>query len=188
MTAQRSTFSTALDELKVGRKRSHWMWFIFPQLRGLGRSATAEFYGISSLDETRAYLAHPVLGPRLILCTETALAVEGRSVHAIFGSPDDLKFCSSMTLFALGGRGRERIPACPRPLLRRLLGRADGGVVRSGCGIGSPDGCDRDHSGIRLAACAHRGVGGFQAADEPSWSNAFFVGVVRRPVVARSGR
>src|SRR5689334_20013547 len=77
VTAQGPVFSTALDELKAGRKRSHWMWFIFPQLRGLGRSPTAEFYGLSSLDEARAYLTHPVLGPRLILCTETVLAVEG---------------------------------------------------------------------------------------------------------------
>ena len=101
VTAQEPVFSAALNELKAGRKRSHWMWFIFPQLRGLGRSPTAEFYGLSSLEEARAYLAHPVLGPRLILCTETVLAVEGRSLHAIFGSPDDLKFCSSMTLFTL---------------------------------------------------------------------------------------
>src|SRR5947199_1112600 len=92
--AQEPVFSTVLDELKAGRKRSHWMWFIFPQLRGLGRSATAEFFGISSLDEARAYLAHPVLGPRLILCIGTVLAIEGQSVHGIFGSPDDLKFCS----------------------------------------------------------------------------------------------
>ena len=76
------------------------MWFVFPQLRGLGRSPMAEFYGIGSLDEARAYLAHPVLGPRLTLCTEALLAVEERSLHAILGSPDDLKFCSSMTLFS----------------------------------------------------------------------------------------
>src|SRR4051812_12574295 len=101
VTAQASAFATALDELKAGRKRSHWMWFIFPQLRGLGHSPMAQFYGISSLAEARAYLAHPRLGPRLILCTETVLAVEGRSVHAIFGSPDDMKFRSSMILFAL---------------------------------------------------------------------------------------
>jgi uncharacterized protein (DUF1810 family) len=106
VTAQAPIFSAVLDELKVGQKCSHWMWFIFPQLRGLGRSPTAEFYGLSSLDEARAYLAHPVLGSRLILCTETVLAVEGRSLQAIFGSPDDLKFCSSMTLFALAvGQG-----------------------------------------------------------------------------------
>jgi uncharacterized protein (DUF1810 family) len=106
VTAQAPIFSAVLDELKAGQKRSHWMWFVFPQLRGLGRSPTAEFYGLSSLEEARAYLAHPVLGSRLILCTETVLAVEGRSLQAIFGSPDDLKFCSSMTLFALAvGQG-----------------------------------------------------------------------------------
>jgi uncharacterized protein (DUF1810 family) len=106
VTAQAPIFSAVLNELKAGQKRSHWMWFIFPQLRGLGRSPTAEFYGLSSLDEARAYLAHPVLGSRLILCTETVLAVEGRSLQAIFGSPDELKFCSSMTLFALAvGQG-----------------------------------------------------------------------------------
>src|SRR4051794_22658354 len=77
------------------------MWFIFPQLRGLGHFAMAEFYGIGSLNEARAYLAHGLLGPRLILCTETVLALQGRSLHAIFGSPDDMKFCSSMTLFAI---------------------------------------------------------------------------------------
>ena len=109
VTAQASVFPAVLDELKAGRKRSHWMWFTFPQLRGLGRSPTAEFYGISSLEEARAYLAHPVLGPRLILCTETVLAVEGQSLHAIFGSPDDLKFCSSMTLFALAAGEGESV-------------------------------------------------------------------------------
>src|SRR5215207_3222337 len=101
VTAQVPVFSAVLDELKAGRKRSHWMWFVFPQLRGLGRSPTAEFYGLGSLDEARAYLAHPLLGPRLILCTETVLTVEGQSLHGIFGLPDDLKFGSSMTLFAL---------------------------------------------------------------------------------------
>ncbi len=87
-------------ELADGRKRSHWMWFVFPQLRGLGRSATAQHYGIGSLAEARAYLAHPVLGPRLVECTELVNRVEGRTVHQIFGGPDDLKFHSSMTLFA----------------------------------------------------------------------------------------
>ena len=120
VTAQAPIFSAVLDELKAGQKRSHWMWFIFPQLRGLGRSPTAEFYGLSSLDEARAYLAHPVLGSRLILCTETVLAVEGRSLQAIFGSPDDLKFCSSMTLFALAvGQGES--------VFRRALDRYCGG-------------------------------------------------------------
>jgi uncharacterized protein (DUF1810 family) len=101
VTAQAPVFETALAELRVGRKRTHWMWFVFPQLAGLGRSSTARFYGIGSPDEARAYLAHPVLGPRLELCTRTVLASESPSLHAIFGSPDDLKFRSSMTLFSL---------------------------------------------------------------------------------------
>ena len=100
VTAQAPIFQTALDELKAGQKRSHWMWFVFPQLRGLGRSAMAQFYGIGSLDEARAYLAHPLLGTRLNLCTETVLAIKGRSLAAIFGAPDDMKFHSSMSLFA----------------------------------------------------------------------------------------
>ncbi len=109
VTAQAPIFETALAELKAGRKRSHWMWFIFPQLRGLGSSSTATFYGIGSLEEARAYLAHTVLGPRLILCTEAVLAVKDRSPHAIFGSPDDMKFRSSMTLFALAARDGESL-------------------------------------------------------------------------------
>jgi uncharacterized protein (DUF1810 family) len=100
-TAQAPVFDTVLEELRAGRKRSHWMWFIFPQLRGLGHSATAQFYGIASLDEARAYLADPLLGPRLELCTKTVLESAGSSLRAIFGSPDDMKFRSSMTLFAL---------------------------------------------------------------------------------------
>jgi uncharacterized protein (DUF1810 family) len=100
VTAQAPIFEAALGELRAGRKRSHWMWFVFPQLRGLGRSAMAQFYGLASLEEARAYLAHPVLGARLNLCAETVLAIEGRSLGAIFGSPDDMKFHSSMTLFA----------------------------------------------------------------------------------------
>lgn len=99
--AQEPVFAAALAELRSGRKRTHWMWFVFPQLRGLGRSATATFYGIGSLDEARAYLAHKLLGPRLERCTNAVLAVEGRSPHEIFGSPDDMKFHSSMTLFAI---------------------------------------------------------------------------------------
>ena len=99
--AQAPVFDVALDELKTGRKRSHWMWFVFPQLRGLGVSSLAEFYGVGSLEEARAYLAHPVLGPRLIRCAEAMLAISGKSLHDIFGSPDDMKFPSSMTLFTL---------------------------------------------------------------------------------------
>jgi uncharacterized protein (DUF1810 family) len=101
VTAQAPVFETVLAELRAGRKRSHWMWFVFPQLRGLGQSATARFYSIASIEEARAYLAHPVLGPRLDLCTTIVLGSEGPSLHAIFGSPDDMKFRSCMTLFSL---------------------------------------------------------------------------------------
>jgi uncharacterized protein (DUF1810 family) len=103
--AQDPVMAQVRRELGEGRKRSHWMWFVFPQLRNLGRSAIARHYGIGSLEEARAYLAHPVLGPRLVECTELVNKVEGRSVHEIFGSPDDLKFRSSMTLFALARPG-----------------------------------------------------------------------------------
>ena len=101
VTAQEPVFPSVLAELKAGRKRTHWMWFVFPQLRGLGRSSMATFYGIASLHEARAYLAHPLLGPRLDHCTRTVLDLEDGSLHQIFGSPDDMKFQSSMTLFAL---------------------------------------------------------------------------------------
>jgi uncharacterized protein (DUF1810 family) len=99
VTAQAPVFDTVLAELRAGRKRTHWMWFVFPQLRGLGQSSTARFYGIGSLDEARAYHAHPLLGPRLTRCTRTVLESDAPSLHDIFGSPDDLKFRSSMTLF-----------------------------------------------------------------------------------------
>ena len=98
--AQAPVFETVLGELRAGRKQSHWMWFIFPQLRGLGHSPTAQFYGISSVEEARAYLAHGVLGSRLDQCTRIVLTSEAPSLHALFGSPDDLKFRSCMTLFA----------------------------------------------------------------------------------------
>jgi len=100
MTAQQSVMAQLRRELEAGRKESHWMWFVFPQLRGLGRSEMAHHYGIGSLDEARAYAAHPVLGPRLVECTGLVLAVRGRSAREILGSPDDLKFRSCMTLFA----------------------------------------------------------------------------------------
>ncbi|HSQ20534.1 MAG TPA: DUF1810 domain-containing protein [Blastocatellia bacterium] len=98
--AQRDTYSEAYAELKSGRKASHWMWFVFPQLKGLGHSYNANYFGISSLAEAKAYLEHPVLGPRLRECTTAVNAVSGRTAHEIFGSPDDMKFRSSMTLFA----------------------------------------------------------------------------------------
>lgn len=100
VAAQAAAYDQAHAELREGRKRSHWIWFVFPQLRGLGFSPTSEFYGISSLAEARAYLAHPVLGPRLIEITNLVLATAGSPLHSVLGSPDDLKFCSSMTLFA----------------------------------------------------------------------------------------
>jgi uncharacterized protein (DUF1810 family) len=98
--AQHGTYEQACAELAAGCKRSHWMWFVFPQLKGLGRSATAQHYGIASKAEAQAYWAHPLLGPRLKECTGLVLAVDGRSAQQIFGPPDDLKFRSCMTLFA----------------------------------------------------------------------------------------
>ena len=98
--AQSGAYERALSELRRGAKRSHWMWYIFPQLRGLGQSATSYKYGIASLDEARAYLAHPLLGPRLIECTKLVLEADTALAAAIFPYPDDLKFRSSMTLFA----------------------------------------------------------------------------------------
>ena len=98
--AQAPVIDDVRRELGAGRKRTHWMWFVFPQLAGLGRSPTAQFYGISGLDEARAYLAHPVLGPRLVECTALVNQVQGRTAAEIFGSPDDVKFRSCMTLFA----------------------------------------------------------------------------------------
>jgi uncharacterized protein (DUF1810 family) len=98
--AQARVYPDVLDELRAGRKRSHWIWFIFPQIDGLGSSPTAARYAISSLDEARAYLRHDVLGPRLHDCTRLVNAAQGRSIGEIFGSPDDMKVRSSMTLFA----------------------------------------------------------------------------------------
>lgn len=98
--AQASVYSQALAELRAGHKQSHWMWFVFPQMEGLGMSETARRYGIRSLDEARAYLTHGILGARLIECAEAVLNVTGKSAHDIFGSPDDRKLCSSATLFA----------------------------------------------------------------------------------------
>ncbi|KUI26648.1 calpastatin [Mycobacterium sp. IS-1742] len=98
--AQDPVYDTVIGELRAGRKRSHWIWFIFPQLKGLGRSPTAQYFGIASREEAVAYLEHEVLGPRLRECTRLVLAIEGRSAGEVFGSPDDLKLRSSMTLFA----------------------------------------------------------------------------------------
>jgi len=100
VSAQAAAFPQVLEELQAGEKRSHWIWFIFPQMKGLGHSSQSEYYGIGSLEEAAAYLRHPVLGPRLRQCTQLVTLVEGRTLREILGSPDDLKFRSSMTLFA----------------------------------------------------------------------------------------
>jgi uncharacterized protein (DUF1810 family) len=118
VAAQAPVYAQVTAELAAGRKRSHWMWFVFPQLKGLGRSAMAQHYGIASPAEARAYWAHPLLGPRLAQCTGLVLAIDGRSVHEIFGSPDDLKFRSCMTLFA---------QATGEPLFTRALEKYFGG-------------------------------------------------------------
>jgi uncharacterized protein (DUF1810 family) len=100
VSAQAAVFPQVLEELRAGEKRSHWIWFIFPQMKGLGHSSQSEYYGIGSLEEAAAYLRHPVLGARLRQCTLLVTQVEGRAISRILGYPDDLKFRSSMPLFA----------------------------------------------------------------------------------------
>ena len=100
VSAQATVFPRVVEELQAGEKRSHWIWFIFPQMKGLGHSSQSEYYGIGSFEEAAAYLRHPVLGARLRQCTRLVTQVEGHSIREILGSPDDLKFRSSMTLFA----------------------------------------------------------------------------------------
>ena len=119
VTAQAEDYARALAEIRAGRKRSHWMWYVFPQIDGLGSSSMARRYAIRSLDEARAYLDHPVLGPRLVECAEAALGVEGRSATEVFGAPDDMKLHSSATLFA-----RATPPGSP---FARLLDKYFGG-------------------------------------------------------------
>jgi uncharacterized protein (DUF1810 family) len=118
--AQRSTFECALAELRGGRKRSHWMWYVFPQLLGLGHSPTSRQYGIRDAEEAKAYLEHPLLGPRLVECAAAVLEIDGRSAYEIFGSPDDLKLHSSATLFA-------RVSA-PGSVFSALLAKYFGGT------------------------------------------------------------
>lgn len=100
VSEQAAVFPRVLKELQAGEKRSHWIWFIFPQMKGLGHSSQSEYYGIGTLEEAAAYLRHPVLGERLRHCTRLVTQVEGRAISRILGYPDDLKFRSSMTLFA----------------------------------------------------------------------------------------
>ena len=105
--AQAPVYAQVCGELQQGRKRSHWMWFVFPQIRGLGSSPMAMRFAISSLEEAKAYLEHPVLGPRLRECSRLVMEVKGRTVEEIFGYPDDMKFHSSMTLFAQAAENDE---------------------------------------------------------------------------------
>lgn len=117
--AQNRVYDTALTELRDGRKRSHWIWFVFPQIQGLGSSPTAIRYGITSLAEARAYLDHPVLGPRLRECARVVAGIQGSSADDIFGSPDNMKVRSSMTLFARAAESAE-VQADFRAVLDRL--------------------------------------------------------------------
>jgi uncharacterized protein (DUF1810 family) len=117
--AQGPVYGSVLRELRAGRKRSHWIWYVFPQIRGLGGSAMSQEYAISGRDEARAYSEHPVLGPRLRECTRVVLDLEGRTAEQIFPYPDDLKFRSCMTLF-------ERAAADPSLFRAALLKYFDG--------------------------------------------------------------
>lgn len=119
ISAQTYDYDRALTEIRSGRKRSHWMWYIFPQLRSLGRSDTARLYGISGLEEAKAYMADPVLGPRLIQISEALLTLETNDPHSVFGSPDDMKLRSCMTLFACA--------APDEPVFRQVLNKFYGG-------------------------------------------------------------
>jgi uncharacterized protein (DUF1810 family) len=110
--AQKPVYETVVAELRAGRKRSHWMWFIFPQISGLGHSVTAQTFAVSSLAEAAAYLAHPVLGPRLRECAALVASIEQRSIDEIFDYPDDMKFHSSMTLFARAAPREPIFAAC----------------------------------------------------------------------------
>jgi uncharacterized protein (DUF1810 family) len=115
LRAQADDYEQALSEIQSGQKRTHWMWYIFPQLDGLAFSSTSKYYSIKSVEEAKAYLDHPVLGPRLLECAEAVVRVEGRSARAIFGSPDDLKLRSCATLFAC--------VSPPGSVFDRLLGK-----------------------------------------------------------------
>ena len=112
LTAQAPVIDEVLAELRAGRKRTHWMWFVFPQLRGLGTSSMAQLFGIASLEEARAYLAHAQLGPRLRECCALMLQVPERGAREILGSPDDLKFRSCLTLFSLAAPDEGLFLAC----------------------------------------------------------------------------
>ncbi|WP_027530830.1 DUF1810 domain-containing protein [Bradyrhizobium sp. WSM3983] len=125
LRAQDPVFRDVLGELAHGRKQTHWMWFVFPQVMGLGFSAMSQRYAIGSRAEAGAYITHPVLGPRLIECTRLVLAVEGRTINAILGAPDDSKFRSSMTLF--GAVSDE--PVFDEALAKYFAGERDGATL-----------------------------------------------------------
>lgn len=120
LDAQNQVYLNALSEIRKGSKQTHWMWFIFPQLKGLGKSSTAEYYSIGGLDEASAYLGHPVLGKHLIEISNVLLGLEGKSAFDIFGSPDDMKLRSSMTLFAAA--------ANTNPVFKQVLDKYFSGI------------------------------------------------------------
>ncbi len=120
--AQQRDYEIALAEIRDGRKRSHWMWYIFPQVKGLGFSSTAQYYGIADLKEAEAYLCHPVLGQRLITISQALLALENANATQIFGSPDDMKLRSAMTLFAAV---KDSEPVFQQVLDKYFQGKAD---------------------------------------------------------------
>jgi len=127
--AQDGVYEQACAELRSGRKRTHWMWFIFPQIKGLGSSEMAVRFAISSIEEAKAYLEHPVLGERLRECARIVVAVEGRTAEEIFGYPDDLKFRSSMTLFAKAAEISEEDLVFSQALDKYFGGKEDAGTV-----------------------------------------------------------
>ena len=123
LDAQDQSYDQALEELRRGRKTGHWIWYIFPQISGLGFSKTSQHYAIRSIEEARAYLNHPILGERLVECTEAVLAIDGSSAEQIFGHPDDLKFRSCLTLFAAASKLTD--------IFRRALDKYYGGKFDS---------------------------------------------------------
>ncbi|QNI37245.1 DUF1810 domain-containing protein [Edaphobacter albus] len=129
LAAQENVYDQAQAELRAGKKRSHWMWFIFPQIQGLGSSEMAERYAISSLEEAKAYLEHPILGTRLRECTGIVLNLEGKTAIEIFGYPDDLKFHSSMTLFAHAASMSEEDLIFSRALDKYFVGKEDAATI-----------------------------------------------------------
>lgn len=125
--AQDTVYDTVRAELRAGHKRSHWMWYIFPQLAGLGRSETARHYALSGVEEAQAYLAHPLLGQRLEECCTILTGIEGRTASAIFGYPDDLKLHSSLTLFAQAAPDQPLFGAC---LAKYFNGQRDAATLQ----------------------------------------------------------